>query len=324
MSDSYTLALINDLLKLPAEMPWVEFKKDNSDPYQIGKLISALSNGARLADKHSAYVVWGIRNTDHAAVGTTFEPSSQMQKGQPLELWLTQYLRPGINFSFETVDYQGTRLVLLKIPASENTPMEFDRTAYIRVGSATLRLSDHSERMKSLWSKLVPYTWETGLALQFLDSDAVLKLLDYPCYFHLTRQPLPEGQQGILDRFEADQLVQRDVGGRWSITNLGAILFARCLEDFSPPIARKAVRFVVHDGAGRADTVLHRKDMQNGYAVSLNELVEYIDLLQPRNEKIVGGSSQRAANISSGSYPRTHCQRFDPSGHDDSGRRATG
>ena len=288
MSNSKILALIDDLLKLPAETPWVEFKKDNSDPFRIGKLISALSNGARLADKHTAYMVWGIRDADHVAIGTTFEPSSHMQKGQPLELWLTQHLRPGIDFSFESVGYQGTKLVLLKIPAAVNTPVEFDRIAYIRVSSATLRLSDHPERMKSLWSKLVSYTWETGLALQFLDSGAVLKLLDYPCYFDLTGQPLPEDQQGILDRLEADRLVQHDAGGRWSITNLGAILFARRLEDFPSPIARKAVRFVAYDGAGRADTVSHRKDMQSGYAASLNDLVDYIDLLLPRNEQVVG------------------------------------
>ena len=283
-----TLARIDELLDLPAETSWVEFKKDNSDPYRIGTLISALSNGARHADKHSAYVIWGIRDEDHAAIGTTFEPSSQMQKGQPLELWLTQHLRPAIDFSFESVDYRGTRLVLLSIPATTNIPVEFDRTAYIRVGSATLRLSDHPERMKSLWSKLTPYAWETGLALQFLDSDTVLKLLDYPCYFDLTGQPLPENRQGILDRLKADQLVQPDVGDRWSITNLGAILFAKRLEEFPSAIARKAIRFVAYDGASRTDIVSHRKDMLGGYAVSLDDLIDYIDQLLPRNEQIIG------------------------------------
>jgi len=58
----------------------------------IGKLISALSNSAQLADQHFAHVIWGIRNTDHEVVGTTFAPARQMQKGQPLELWLSQRL----------------------------------------------------------------------------------------------------------------------------------------------------------------------------------------------------------------------------------------
>ncbi|MDE0411413.1 MAG: putative DNA binding domain-containing protein [Gammaproteobacteria bacterium] len=191
------MALIDDLLKLPAETSWVEFKKDNADPNMVGRLISALSNAVRLADKDFAYVIWGIRNTDHVAIGTNFEPLSQMHKGQPLELWLSQRLSPAIAFSFELVDYQGTMLVLLKVPAATNTPVEFDRTAYIRVGSATPRLSDYPERLKALWTKLSSSTWETGLALQFLDSDEVLEQLDYVCYFNLTGQPVPESH---LDR----------------------------------------------------------------------------------------------------------------------------
>ena len=55
-----TLALTDDLRALPAETPWVEFKENNSDPQMIGKLISALSNAARLADQHFAYVLWGV------------------------------------------------------------------------------------------------------------------------------------------------------------------------------------------------------------------------------------------------------------------------
>ena len=64
MNDVRTLALIDDLLQMPVETPWAEFKKDNSGPNRIGKLISAISNGLKLADKHFAYMVWGIRNAD--------------------------------------------------------------------------------------------------------------------------------------------------------------------------------------------------------------------------------------------------------------------
>ena len=54
------LALIDDLRVLPAETPWVEFKENVNDPQIIGKLISALSNAARLHDQHFAYVLWGL------------------------------------------------------------------------------------------------------------------------------------------------------------------------------------------------------------------------------------------------------------------------
>ena len=92
MSEPRTQALIDELCQLPAEISWVEFKENNTDAQMIGKLISALSNAARLADQPFAYVLWGVRDGDHAAVGTGFEPSSQLQQGQPLELWLAQRL----------------------------------------------------------------------------------------------------------------------------------------------------------------------------------------------------------------------------------------
>ena len=38
-----TLALIDDLRQLPAEMPWVEFKENNADALLIGKLIDRKS-----------------------------------------------------------------------------------------------------------------------------------------------------------------------------------------------------------------------------------------------------------------------------------------
>ena len=286
MTDPRTLAIIDDLRKLPAEAPWAEFKENNSDGQMIGKLISALSNAARVADQHFAYVVWGVRDGDHAAVGTTFEPGTRRESGQPLDLWLAQRLQPAIIFEFETVDYHGTRLVLLTIPAASSAPVEFDRTAFIRIGSATPRLSDHPERLRALWAKLQPYAWETGVAAQFLTGDEVLSQLDYASYFDLTAQPLPDNRTGIFDKLLADRLVQQDAGGHWNITNLGAVLFAKRLSDFSPAIARKAVRFVAYDGMSRADTVTHRQDEQRGYASGFKGLVEYIDGLLPRNEHI--------------------------------------
>ena len=286
MTDPRTLAIIDDLRKLPAEAPWAEFKENNSDGQMIGKLISALSNAARVADQHFAYVVWGVRDGDHAAVGTTFEPGTRRESGQPLDLWLAQRLQPAINFEFETVDYHGTRLVLLTVPAASSAPVEFDRTAFIRIGSATPRLSDHPERLRALWAKLQPYAWETGVAAQFLTGDEVLSRLDYASYFDLTAQSLPDNRTGIFDKLLADRLVQQDAGGHWNITNLGAVLFAKRLSDFSPAIARKAVRFVAYDGMSRADTVTHRQDEQRGYASGFKGLVEYIDGLLPRNEHI--------------------------------------
>jgi len=286
MSDVRTLALVDELLALPAETNWVEFKENNVDADMIGKRISAMSNAAQLSDKPFAYMLWGVRDDDHAAVGTTFEPSSQKHSNQPLELWLVQHLRPAIAFSFKVLNYRETRLVLLEIPAANSSPVEFDRQAYIRIGSATPRLSDYPERLKALWTKLQSYAWESSVAIQFLSSDEVLDCLDYVNYFGLTGQRLPDNRIGIFDKLQADNLIQPDVGGCWTVTNLGAILFAKRLAEFSPSLARKGIRFVSYDGLSRADTVTHRQDGQKGYATGFTGLIDYIDGLMPRNEYI--------------------------------------
>lgn len=279
-------ALIDDLRGMAAETSWVEFKHNNAEPEMIGKLISAVANSARLADEAFGYVLWGVEDAGHAAVGTTFDPTTQTVGAEPLEFWLARRLQPSVDFSFTGIVDDGVRLVLLLVPAASTNAVEYDRTPYLRIGSATPRLSDYPERQRALWAKLQAYAWESGVAQQFVTGDDVLRLLDHTAYFDLTRQPLPDNRDGIFARLETERLIHRDVGGRWNITNLGAILFARRLSEFPPSMARKAVRFVAYGGPNRASAVSHRQDGQRGYACGFEGLVTFIDGLLPKNEHI--------------------------------------
>lgn len=264
MSINRNLALIDELRVLPAETSWFEFKRNNKDPGLIGRTVSALSNAARLADQHFAYVVWGVEDATHKLVGTSFEPSKEVSQGHPLEFWLAQRLKPSISLKFQDVRHGDARLILLEIPAATTSPIEFEGSAYVRIGSATPRLSDHPSRLHALWDKLRPYIWETGIAESFVTRDEITSKLDYPAYFELTAQPLPTDLDGIIERLSADRLISKDVGGRWNITNLGSILFAKRLDVFEPRLARKAVRFVAYAGKNRSDTVRQRQDSQRG------------------------------------------------------------
>ena len=286
MTDERSLALVNDLLALPAEMPWLEFKHNNADPQTVGKRISALSNAARLADKDTAYMIWGVRNGSHEVVGTSFKLPTEKVGNQPLEFWLAQRIQPDIAFSFREVDHPRGRLVLLEVPAATAAPVEFEKVAYIRIGSATPRLADYPDRMRTLWSKMQSYAWESGLAKQFIDGDQVLALLDYSSYFDLAEQTLPDNRAGILDRLSAEKIITPDAGGQWNITNLGAVLFAKNLDDFDARLARKGVRLVAYDGNNRAAGVIRRQDGKRGYAAGFQGLIDYINGLLPQNEHI--------------------------------------
>ena len=279
------IALVDEL-RTSSESSLVEFKKNNSDSKLIGKLCSALSNAARIAHQESAYVLWGIDNDTHRVVGTTFDFDKQLEGNQVFQLWLAQQLKPSISFSFREIAHPDGRVVLLEIPAALLAPVEFGGNAYFRIGSATPKLADYPERYQVLINNLRPYIWEKGTAKSYISADDVLHLLDYPSYFKLTAQNLPDNKAGILERLAGDEIIAPDVGGRWNISNLGAILFAADLDKFDHQIARKGVRFVAYKGNNKAANVSHRQDGKKGYACGFEGLVGYLNGLLPNNEHI--------------------------------------
>jgi predicted HTH transcriptional regulator len=279
------LDLVNDLLR-QGEVSWVEFKLNNSDPEMLGIRVAAISNAARLSGQQTGFMLWGISDAPAAVIGTTFNPEKERVGNQVLSFWLAQQLMPSIAFQFHRVQHPRGEVVMLEIPAATSTPVAFKSIAYLRIGSATPKLTDYPERYQALLTALRPYAWEHGIALQYVTSDEVLSLLDYAQYFRLTKQPLPDNRVGILDRLKADQLIAEDVGGRWNITNLGAILFAVDLTQFPQSLARKGVRFIGYSGANKASSVSHRQDGKRGYAAGFEGLIGYVNGLLPRNEHI--------------------------------------
>lgn len=284
------LSLLRELLKLPKETEWVEFKRNN-DPVKTGEYISALANAAALVGKQSAYLVWGIDDTTHEVIGTNFKPSSTTYKQQELESWLLQKISPKIHFRFfEFEAINESPVVILEIQAASHTPVQFDGVEFIRVGSYKKKLREFPEKERALWRvfDLVPF--ERQMAAEGVAEDQVLKLLDYPAYFDLTHQPLPEGRQGVLAALAADKLIQRSDSGQWHITNLGAILFAKRLQDFGS-LTRKAVRLVLYKGNNKLETVRELEGAK-GYAVGFEGLIDYLKTLLPSNEEI--GKALRA------------------------------
>ena len=276
--------LVEELRSRTSEGAWWEFKSSNTDPKLIGKSISALSNGARLANRECAYLVWGVEDGTHKVVGTAFEPGNTKVGNQDLRMWLSQFVSPCPAIEFSSFLHPDGRLVILEIPAATTSPVTFERSAYVRIGSATTRLVDHPDIEATLWGRIRPFAWEKGAAKSYVDGDHVLDSLDYVSYFELTSQRLPDYRSGIFERLQADQIISGDVGGRWNISNLGAILFAKRLSDF-PGLSRKGVRVIDYARSDRTETRA-RHEPNRGYASGLGALIEYLDTLSPRSEEI--------------------------------------
>ena len=278
MNQERNIAIIDQLLSSECESELLEFKENNSDPSMIGKLCSALSNSAAIKKQENAYVLWGIDNSG-IIVGTdfNFELSNQDKYHVP-KLKLAQKLKPSIDCEFTTVLHPKGRIVMLTIPATTSTPIEFDGVAYVRIGSANEKLSKHTNKFTTLIKNLQSHSWESEIAKSFLESDEVLKLLDYAGYCRLIKQRLPENNNdNILESLEVDRLISKDVGNKWNILNLGAILFANDLRDFDVSIQSKGVRFISYNGNNKTSPVIDRTDGYKGYAIGMVGLIRYIN-----------------------------------------------
>lgn len=81
--------LLEELLALPKENEWVEFKANNANPEEIGENISALSNSSCLYGKSNGYLVFGVEDKTLRVVGTSFKPLTKKKGGEELEHWLS-------------------------------------------------------------------------------------------------------------------------------------------------------------------------------------------------------------------------------------------
>jgi len=281
----YLAGLVTELCKLPKETEWVEFKKNNDNPQDVGEYLSALSNTAALCGKTHSYLVWGITNETHEVVGTAFHPGTAKKGNEDLESWLLSLLSPRIDFRFWSVEVKDKNVVLLEIPRASSRPVQFQGRELIRVGSYRKPLKDFPEKERELWRIFDRVPFEEIKAAERLSSNDVLSLLDYPSYFDLLGVSLPNGAEKILQRLAEDKMLVSNAAGGWDITNLGAVLFAKNLEQFKG-LNRKAVRVVFYEGRGRLKT-LREQEGRKGYATGFSGLIDYLNASLPRNE-IVG------------------------------------
>ncbi len=283
-SREYISGLIHELCGLPSETEWVEFKHNNDKPEDVGEYISALSNSAALLGKVNAYMVWGIDAHSHEKLGTGFHPSTRKIGNEELENWLLKLLAPKILFRFFEITIEGKPIVLLEIRAATRNPVQFKGTEFIRVGSYNKKLKDFPEKERELWRVFDAIPFEREIAAENIPTEDVLRLLDYPSYFELLKLPLPESRDGILAGLQDDELIAPGRNGKWNISNLGAVLFAKKLSEFRF-VKRKAMRVILYKGESRVSTI-REQEGGKGYASGFGGLVDFILGMLPENEVI--------------------------------------
>ena len=278
--------LLYELIKLPNETEWLEFKCNYAKPDEIGEYISALSNSATYHDKNNAYLIWGVDNNTHEIVGTDFDFSSTKVGNEELENWLRHLLSDNANFSVHALNVDGLRVVMLVIFAAIYKTVRFKNIDYIRVGSYKKKLKDYAAIEVQLWKKISGAVFEVLYAKQELQYNEALELLDYPSYFDLTETKTPGNMEKILHYLIEDSIIIKQDNGLYAISNMGALLFAKSLKSFSG-LARKSVRIIQYKGIDRMNTMrehVHTK----GYASGFEDLVTYVEGLLPKSEELDG------------------------------------
>jgi predicted HTH transcriptional regulator len=287
-------SLVEELRKYPSENEWIEFKHNFHSSEEIGERISALSNAACIHKHPFGYLVFGIENDTHAVAGTDFKAKSHKKGSEELENWLATRLNPRIDFSVHEFDCEDKHISLFIIPAAKNRPVTFLHQAYIRVGSYTRKLIDFEEKERKIWNNSA-YRLENDVSKSNLPISEIINLLSTQTYFELLKIPYPGDQSGVIERFLAEKLIIRDKSN-YSITRLGALLFAKNLNDFDD-VSRKAVRVIVYKGRGKIETE-REKIFTKGYCVGFESLMDWINGQLPAGETI-----GRAYRVETHAYP---------------------
>lgn len=276
--------LIEELIVLDNETPWVEFKHNNYEPTMIGKDISALANSATLHDRNCAYMVWEIHDKTHEIIGTDYNLQTLKKGNQELENWLRSLLSDNADFEFHTVQMNNINVGLLIIYKAINHTVMFEKIDYIRIGSYTKKLSDYPVIQGQVWDKIRSLRFESRIALSDLQNVDIVRLLDTDSYFELKEVPRPSDVDGVVHYMIQEGAALKQDNGLYAITNLGAMLFAKNLDDFGN-ISRKAVRVIQYKNNSRIE-MLKEETFEMGYAAGFIRLIKYIEALIPSEETI--------------------------------------
>lgn len=274
--------LIKNLVSLPEETEWVEFKHNNKDPVKVGEYISALANSALFQEKSCAYLVWGVDDKTHEIVGTDFDFLRLKVGGEELHSWLRHQLSDNADFEFIKCEIDNKPMVILVVQQAKHRPVAFKGENYIRVGSYKKPLKKVPVLEKQIWSLLANLNFEDQIAKNDLSFEEVLKLLDYTRHFDLLNLPIGTDKDVLSNYLVEEGVIIQQDDGQWGISNLGAILLAKDFKKFGS-LKRKALRIIQYKGNNRMETQ-KETEITAGYASSFMNMIDFIDGMVPTNE----------------------------------------
>lgn len=260
--------LKDSLHPIPAELNELDWKSGLSDKTErLAQHISAFANM-----KGGGILVYGVHND-----GTCFnlEKEETDKIIQTLGNIAQNNLVYSIPIEHSIMEFEGNNLLFVYIPEQVDKPVHLRGkdiyTSYHRSAGQTVKMSRN--QVKALIATSQGITFEQQVAKDGLTKNDVLNLLNFRALYRILDKNIPQSADAIIDRMVDYHLCIQE-GETWSITNLGAILFANGLQDFQN---MKGHEVVVRKYVG---TNNRQQEFEQhgvyGYAVGFEGLIDFI------------------------------------------------
>ncbi len=142
-SEEQLIAKLNEFRNMSDETEWLEFKeaKNGFDFNKLGQYFSALSNEANLKGKHSAWLIFGVKDeAPRKIVGTNFRPT--LNDRNALKRDIAQHTNGVTLQEVYELNLSAGRVVMLQIPAAPHgIPTSWKDHCYGREGESLKALS---------------------------------------------------------------------------------------------------------------------------------------------------------------------------------------
>ena len=260
--------LRDSLYPIPSELNELDWKSGLSDKSErIAQHISAFANM-----KGGGILVYGVNND-----GTCFSiTKDEIDKiVQTLGNIAHNNLVYSIPIEHSILDYEGYSLLFVYIPEQSDKPVHLRGkdiyTSYCRSAGQTVKMSRN--QVKALIATSQGITFEEQVAKGELTKEEVLDLLDYKALYRILDKNLPKSEDSIIDRL-TDYKLCKQIGDYWTISNLGAVLFSKNLQNFPNLVGHEVV---VRKYVGANNRQLEfEQHVTFGYAVGFEWLVDFI------------------------------------------------
>ena len=261
------------------------------DIEKFGVLICALANYAALAEFPYVYAIWGLNKRLNTIEGTDFVPFSERELAEKVTVKAV--------YMMKQLFIENKNVVVLEVRSAANATIQYEGIEYIFNNDLKIvRLDEVLPVERKLWQKLEGKNcFLSKAAKSNISLEELLALLDCEKLFSLLEIPYHENYFEITAKLAELRIIVENSIGKFTITNLGALLLARDLKHF-PSVEYKAVRVIIYGGTD-VTAPAQEKIGHKGYMIGFEGLINYILKSSPSVAKINSGADQMIC-----AYPR--------------------